>query len=248
MDLGLSGRRAVVTGGSAGIGAAVVSALAAEGCDVFFCGRSQDRIDAFLARHGASASPSAGRVAGRVVDVGDRAAVAAWFAEIGRADVVVANVSALSADWTASLDADLAGTRNVVEAAEPLLAASPVGAFTYVGSKAASFATPGFESYGAVKAAMAHYMKSLAKRLVAAGVRVNVVSPGDTFVEGGFWDGIRSAAPEVYDATVAANPMGRLGRPEEVAAVVAFVSSPAASFVAGANWYVDGGAVNHVQY
>lgn len=84
-------------------------------------------------------------------------------------------------------------------------------------------------------------------KLIARGVRVNVVSPGDTFVEGGFWDRIRSAAPEAYAGAVAGNPLGRLASAEEIARVVAFISSPAASFVAGANWYVDGGATAHVQ-
>lgn len=78
-------------------------------------------------------------------------------------------------------------------------------------------------------------------------MRVNVVSSGDTFAEGGFWDRIRSAAPEAYAGAVAGNPMGRLAKPDEIARVVAFISSPAASFVAGANWYVDGGATAHVQ-
>jgi NAD(P)-dependent dehydrogenase (short-subunit alcohol dehydrogenase family) len=80
------------------------------------------------------------------------------------------------------------------------------------------------------------------------GVRVNTVSPGDTLCEGGLWDRVRTQDPGTYGKVLQRNPMQRLATPEEIARVVAFVSSPAASFVAGANWYVDGGSVNHVQF
>lgn len=164
---------------------------------------------------------------------------------MGEFDIAVANVSALSGEWKAALETDLRGTVNVIEEVAPRIVGG--GAVTYVGSKASGIATPGFEAYGAIKAAMAHYARSAAEKLIGRGVRVNVVSPGDTFVEGGFWDEIRRTAPQAYDAAVAANPFGRLAKPEEIARVIAFISSPAASFVCGANWHVDGGATNHVQ-
>jgi NAD(P)-dependent dehydrogenase (short-subunit alcohol dehydrogenase family) len=90
-------------------------------------------------------------------------------------------------------------------------------------------------------------MKSLSWRLAPA-VRVNVVSPGDTWVEGGFWTRVRDEDPDAYARALARNPLGRLATPEEIARVVAFVSSPAASFVTGANWVVDGGSGAHVQF
>jgi NAD(P)-dependent dehydrogenase (short-subunit alcohol dehydrogenase family) len=101
-------------------------------------------------------------------------------------------------------------------------------------------------AYGAAKAAVIHYMKSLSLRLLPA-VRVNVVSPGDTLFEGSVWDKVRLRDPEAFGEFVNRTLMKRLAGPEEIARVVAFVSSPAASFVAGANWYVDGGSVSHVQ-
>ena len=119
-------------------------------------------------------------------------------------------------------------------------------AITYIGSKAGSVAAPRSAAYGAAKAAMAHYMKSLSSRLLPA-VRVNTLSPGDTLVEGGIWDTVRLNDPTAFDAVVKRNPMGRLAHADEIARVVAFVSSPAASFVSGANWYVDGGSIAHVQ-
>ena len=142
--------------------------------------------------------------------------------------------------------ADIRATVDATEAAIPFLANSRHAAITYIGSKAGSLATPRMVAYGAAKAAMAHYMKSLSSRLLPA-VRVNTVSPGDTLVEGGVWDKVRLNDPTAFDAVVKRNPMGRLAHADEIARVVAFVSSPAASFVSGANWYVDGGSIAHVQ-
>jgi NAD(P)-dependent dehydrogenase (short-subunit alcohol dehydrogenase family) len=103
------------------------------------------------------------------------------------------------------------------------------------------------DAYGAVKATMTHYMKTLSKKLIPKKIRVNTVSPGDTFFEGGFWDTVKQNQFDMYEQTVLANPMGRLCTPEEVANVVVFVSSPMASFVSGDNWLVDGAATNHIQ-
>jgi 3-oxoacyl-[acyl-carrier protein] reductase len=242
MDLKLKGLSVLVTGGTAGIGEAVVKAMAQEGCDVAFCSRSAHKVEA-TAR---ALQGSPGRVRGRAIDVTSSEDFAAWLRTLERIDVFVPNVSALSPDWEQSISIDVTSTVRCVEAVLPYLAKSSNPAITYVGSKASSFGTPGFESYGAAKAAMTHYMKSLSRKLLPQGIRVNVVSPGDTFVEGGFWDNIKSSHAGVYEATLKANPMGRLCTPEEVARVVTFISSPAASFVAGANLMVDGGATEHV--
>lgn len=243
MDLGLRGLRAVVTGGSAGIGAAVVRALAAEGCDVDFCARSAARIDAQLS----ATTGLPGLVRGRALDVTDSPALHDWLAGLGAFDIFVPNVSALSAQWDQAINTDLRATVDATEAALSGLAGSRHAAITCVGSKAGSLGAPQSAAYGATKAALAHYMKSLALRLLPA-VRVNVVSPGDTMVDGGFWDRVRRHEPEAYARVLQRNPMGRLATPDEVARVIAFVSSPAAAFVAGANWYVDGGSVQQVQF
>jgi 3-oxoacyl-[acyl-carrier protein] reductase len=245
MDLGLEGKRVVVSGGSAGIGAAIVEIFVQEGCRVHFCARDENRIEALSTAINTSVNPSCGTVSGAVVDVTDRRALSAWLESLGSFDIAVANVSALSGNWEAALMTDIRGTVNFIEEVSSRISGG--GAIAYVGSKASGTATPGFEAYGAVKAAMAHYAKSTAGNLIHRGVRVNVVSPGDTFVEGGFWDAIRKSSPPTYDAAVAANPLGRLALPIEIARVVAFVCSPAASFVSGANWHVDGGATAHVK-
>lgn len=242
MNLYLAGLTAVVTGGSSGIGAAIVRVLAAEGCNVVFCGRNQERIDAMLD----AVAGFRGKVAGTRLDVTDQPAFAAWLAVVGAFDIFIPNVSALSDDWQATLAIDIQATVDATEAALPFLARSSHGAITYIGSKAGSLAAPRSPAYGAGKAAMAHYMKSLSARLLPA-VRVNTVSPGDTLADGGYWDQVRLEQPDVYAGIVARNPLGRLAAADEIARVVAFISSPAASFVAGANWYVDGGSINHVQ-
>lgn len=240
MDLQLTGLKAVVTGGSAGIGAAIVRVLAAEGCNVAFCARNQGRIDATLG----SVEGLGGVVTGHALDVTDIARVKDWFESLGSFDIFIPNVSALSGDWNAAFRTDILATVDATEAAIPFLQRSKHGAITYIGSKASSMADAG--NYGAAKAAMVHYMKSLSLRLLPA-IRVNVVSPGDTLFVGGVWDKLRLGAPDAFKGAVDRNPMKRLAGPEEIARVVAFVSSPAASFVAGANWYVDGGSLGHVQ-
>jgi 3-oxoacyl-[acyl-carrier protein] reductase len=95
-------------------------------------------------------------------------------------------------------------------------------------------------SYGSIKAALHFYMKSLARTVAPKGIRANVVSPGSTFVKGGAWDRVKKQEPERFDNAVKMIPMGRMAQPEEIANVVAFAASPAASYVTGANLVVDG--------
>lgn len=242
MNLQPTGLTAVVTGGSSGIGAAIVRALAEEGCNVHFCARHQAGIA--VAMRACEGLP--GSVQAQALDVTDAVAFEAWLARIAAFDIFVPNVSALSKDWLQALHTDIQATVDCTEAAAAYVARSAHGAITYIGSKASSLAAPNSAAYGAAKAAMAHYMKSLALRLLP-GVRVNVVSPGDTLFEGGLWDIVRQQEPDAFARVLQRNPMQRLATAQEIARVVAFVSSPAASFVAGANWYVDGGSVAHVQ-
>lgn len=243
MNTQLTGLHAVVTGGSSGIGAAIVQALAAEGCRVSFCARRQVQIDAALRL----VAGLPGKVQAKAVDVTDCVTFAKWLETLDPFDIFVPNVSALSTDWKESLQTDIQATVDATEAAIPILLRSSHAAITYIGSKAGSLAAPKSASYGASKAAVAHYMKSLALRLLPT-IRVNTVSPGDTLFPGGLWDRVRVDDPELFKTVVQRNPLKRLATPEEIARVVAFVSSPAASFVAGANWYVDGGSTNHVQF
>lgn len=208
-----------------------------------FCARRQEKIDEALDKVG----HLPGTVQGKAVSVTDTVEFTKWLESLGSFDIFIPNVSAMSTDWKVSLRTDILATVDATETALPFLLNSSHGAITYIGSKAGSLAAPKSASYGAVKAAVAHYMKSLSQRLLPT-VRVNTVSPGDTLSADGLWDRVRQDEPDTFKQIVQRNPLQRLATPEEIARVVAFISSPAASFVAGANWYVDGGSTNHVQF
>ena len=210
MDLQLHGLRALVTGGSAGIGAAIVRALAAEGCEVAFCARQPERLQACLADLQAAGLP--GALQARALDVCQPGAFEAWLEELGSLDILVLNVSALSSDWAQALDVDLRATVRCAEAALPLLRRSKHGALTYIGSKAGSLAAPNSAAYGAAKAALAHYMKSLSARVLPE-VRVNTVSPGDTWVADGLWGRVQEQEPEIYARVLQRNPLAAAGPP-----------------------------------
>ncbi|MDD5674702.1 MAG: SDR family NAD(P)-dependent oxidoreductase [Chitinivibrionales bacterium] len=241
MDLKLAGLKAVVIGGSTSIGAAIVRAFAAEGGNVAFCARNQAHIDAMLR----SAEALPGAVTARQLDFTDSDRFKQWLDDLGAFDIFVPNVSAISGEWETAIQVDVRATVNATEAAVPFLMRSSNAAITYIGSKASSMALPGFAAYGAVKAAMTHYMKSLSLQVLPT-VRVNTVSPGDTLCKDGVWERIRLQDPEGFERGAQKTPMKRLCTAEEVARVVVFISSPAASFVAGANWFVDGGAIGGV--
>jgi 3-oxoacyl-[acyl-carrier protein] reductase len=248
MDLGLKGLKAFVTGSTAGIGAAIAETFAREGCDVAICSRSQDRVDAMLQK----LAGYSGKHVGRALDVTDEAALKDWIdaaaEQLGGIDLYVANVSAMTTDWRQTVTTDILGTVSGIDSVLPHLLHSSHGSIVYISSIAGIVGVPQLASYGAAKAAMTHYMKSLAVKLVKKGVRVNSVAPGDIMFEGGVWDRTQKENPEFFAKVLKRNPMGRLGDPQEIADVVAFVSSPAASFVTGTHIVADGGNTQHVHF
>ena len=256
MDLGLKGKRAIVTGATRGIGRAIAAQLVQEGCVVAICARNADEVTRAVAALQALGGAGA-QVCGGVADVASRAAVDTWVAasasELGGIDIVVANVSALAGapgedSWRAGMEIDVLGTVRTVEAAMPHLEKSSTASIVAVSSTAALEAFGGPRAYNAVKAAVINYVSNLATQLAPKNIRANTVSPGTIYFDDGVWGARKRDMPTIYAAALAHNPMGRMGTPAEVANAVAFVASPAASFITGANLVVDGGFTRRVQY
>lgn len=245
MDLGLKGKRAVVTGGSRGIGRAIAECFADEGADIAICARKEDEVG-----EAAGALQAKGvKSFGRALDVADGPALSAWITAsagiLGGIDALVCNVSALAVgdnaeSWEKSFRTDMMHTVNAVAAAVPFLEKSDCGSIVLISS------VSGFEvdfaagSYGATKAALIHYAKGLSRQLAGKGIRVNCVSPGNTYFDGGFWQSAEKNMPDLFASTLKVNPTGKFGTADEVARGVVFISSPAASRVSGTNLVIDG--------
>ena len=165
---------------------------------------------------------------------------------------MVANVSALAVEdnedaWKSGFDVDMMHTVRVVNAALPLLEKSSHGAIVIVASvsgREVDFTGP---AYGAFKAALVHYSQRLAYELAPKNIRVNSVSPGNTYFKGGVWEHIENNIPDLYAQALALNPTGRMATPEEVARGIVFLASPASSFTMGTNLVIDGALTRGVQ-
>ena len=245
MDLGLRGLKALVTGGTKGIGRAIAETLAAEGCDVAICARNAKEVAATVAALAATGV----KATGAAVNVSDGPMLKAWVAEAAAAlnglDIIVANVSAMAVSddeegWSRGVSTDMMGAVRLVDAAMPFLLASKAGAIVTISSVSAREVDADTGPYGVFKAALIHYTQLLAQKLAAQGVRANTVSPGTTYFAGGIWDQIKDGDPALYQMALDLNPTGRMGTPQEMANAAVFLASPAASFISGANLVVDG--------
>ncbi|MGH8245127.1 MAG: SDR family NAD(P)-dependent oxidoreductase [Gammaproteobacteria bacterium] len=257
MDLKLKGRNVLVTGSTRGIGLRIARQFADEGANLGICARTKADVEktiAELKKKGVNA-------VGDAVNITDKESYTAWIKscaeQLGGIDVFISNVSAGpreagEAGWRNLFEADMLGAVRGCEAALPWLRKSGAGAIVLISSISGVMSkvlqAPGIYAYGALKAALIAYGAQLSKDVAKEKVRVNTVSPGPIYFEGGPWDFIKKGMPAAYEDTLRQCVIGRLGTPEEVAAAVVFLASPMSGFTVGQNLHVDGGYMQHVAF
>ena len=245
MDLGLKGKGVIVTGGSRGIGRSIAMAFADEGANLAICARSEDALEqtrAELAAKGVEAH-------GITCDVSDADALGGFLekahAALGRVDVLVNNPSGFGvtddeAGWQASLDIDVMASVRASWQVVPWMEAQGGGSIIHVSSISGLDVSLPMPAYCAAKAALISHSKCMAVNLAPKNIRVNCVAPGSIEFPGGFWEQLKEGDRAFYDSVLATCPFGRLGKPDEVGAAVAFLASEQAQWVSGVTLSVDG--------
>ncbi|HXC15563.1 MAG TPA: SDR family NAD(P)-dependent oxidoreductase [Stellaceae bacterium] len=246
MNIDLTGKRAVVAGGSRGIGRAIALAFAETGAGVSICARGADALSKArddIARHGHPLHAA-------TCDLADAAAVPRYIeaaaGALGGIDILVNNASGFGgsddeAGWAVSIAVDLMATVRATRAALPHLEKSAAGAIINISSISGFRASARTPPYGAVKAAILEYTQTTAAQFARKGIRVNCIAPGSIEFPGGTWERAKNNNPNLYAAILRSIPFGRLGQPEEVARVALFLASPLAGWITGQNIAVDGG-------
>ena len=257
MDLQLRGRKAIVTGASKGIGLCIAQTLAGEGVDVAICARTAADVE----KAAAGLRAKGVKAFGDAVDVTDSKAYIAWLESaverLGGLDIFVHNVTASPSTpgipgWDLAYQTDILGAVHGVDTLAKHLRKSPAAAIVLIASISGVMSkvlpAPGAYAYGASKAAVIAYGAQVSKDLAKEGIRVNMVSPGPIFFEGGPWDRIKARAPKMLESAKESCVIGRLGEPQDIANAVAFLASPVSSFTVGQNLHVDGGFMQHVAF
>lgn len=246
MHIDLTGKRAIVCGGTRGIGRAIAIALAQTGAAVSTCARGADGLAAIAQDLAAFGKP----VHTARCDLADAASIAAYIpaaAEaLGGLDILVNNATGYGmaddeASWATSLSVDLMAAVRASQAALPFLLQGQAPAIINIASGSGLNPSVRNPAYGAAKAAVIHYTRTQAAALIKQGIRVNCVAPGSIEFPGGLWEQRKTAEPALYNAALAMCPAGRMGHPEEVANIVAFLASPLASWVTAQIISVNGG-------
>jgi len=226
MDLHLKGKKAIVLGGTRGIGRAIAETFAAEGADVAICARNADQVKDSVA----ALKDKGVRATGASVDIADGAALKSWIekaaGELGGIDILVSNAGAMAqgpgeADWNLN--------------------------FMIISSVSAA-ESDNASSYGPIKAALIHMAKGLARQHAKRGIRTNVVSPGTVYFKGGVWATVEANAPAYFKQAIERNPTGRMATPQEIANATVFLASPVSSFTTGVNLLVDGAISRRVNF
>lgn len=244
MDLQLSGKNAIVTGASKGIGRSIALALAAEGANVAICARGEEAlrvVEKEIKKLGVN-------VFAAPCNVGNKKALDEFLdaskKNLGSMDILVNNVSALhmgddDVAWETSITVDVMAGVWALQKVVPWMIESGGGSILFISS------ISGLESgsppaYAAAKAAIISYSKTKAVELASKNIRVNALAPGSIEFEGGVWDMAKKHNRGFYDQILAASPLGRMGTPDEIGTVATFMVSPRASLLTGACVSVDG--------
>lgn len=248
MDLGLYGKKALITGATLGIGYSIAEHFAQEGCNIAICARNKDQVNNTIRQ----LSEYGVKVMGAVADVAQFNEFKKWISEVcsnlGGLDIYISNVSAQSRDWITSFNTDILGCINGIESAIPFLKKSDNASIIAIASQSALLSNPTYKAYPAMKAALIHYISSLSREMASYKIRANSVSPSEVYFDGGIWERIRNETPEKYERALKKNVLGRFATPEDVAKAVVFIASPAASFISGTNLLIDGASKEFVHY
>jgi 3-oxoacyl-[acyl-carrier protein] reductase len=246
MTFDFKGKRAVITGGSRGIGRSIALEFAKAGADISICARGEKGLAAAkkeIEAHGV-------RCHAGQCDLADGAAIARYIGEAAKAlggiDILVNNASGYGKsgeedNWAACIAIDLMATARASRAAEPFIEKAKGGSIVNISSISGLHACVSDPPYGAVKAALFQFTTTQAMLLAPKGVRVNCVAPGSIEFADGYWDKIKKNDRAMYDRVKDAIPFKRHGLPEEVAHAVLFLASPLASWITGQTIATDGG-------
>ena len=248
MQIGFSGKRVIVAGGSRGIGRSIALGFASAGASVSICARGRAALEATAAEMKALGA----KAHAAQCDLADKDAIAAYIgeaaAELGGVDILVNNASGFGggdseAGWKKGFDIDVMATVRASNAAIPHIDTSGGGAILNISSISGLGASARSTSYAAVKAAVINYTMSQGLMLAPRKIRVNAIAPGSIEFPGGLWDQTKTSNPQLYDAVLKSIPWGRLGKPEEIANAALFLCSDLASWITGQTLTVDGGQV-----
>ena len=251
MDLGLKGLKVIIGGAGRGISRETVKVMAAEGCDFGLFSRNPEALADVEKELGSRGKVVTQEFVHESRD-GYKKMLTGLADKLGGCDIFIHSISSSGAqgtmDWDESFRLDILGAVDGCEALEPYLAKSSAASIVLMSSTAAveTFIVP--QAFNAMKAGLLTYGKQLSQAWAGKGIRVNMVSPGPISYPGGNWEGIKAMMPDLYTATLAQIPIGRMGSPKDVANAIAFIASPAASYITGTNVVIDGGFTKRVQF